>query len=620
MSLIGQVGRRHWRVRLLMGTIYALLLVGSATMIYPFTLMLSTSVTSTADVRGFRLVPRYLYDRGELFRKYLVDRTEVKSLARHYERADWWTVQDIRFEDLRYLERTSDTENRRITDDYQKFIDTASPRERLALFRSTWHFVYSVLGIVPQYQNWLRDKYNNDLAALHKSHQISADSWDDIHAPYEDPDRHAWSPPTHRPGYQDWLAFLDELQSCRFFYVPDMDKWLGWYMRQTYVREDEFTRKTGRPLRSFQGVRMADLLAGELMPAEMAQNILRFEVPAIFYRLHADRARYADFQAQRARTGKSPAIDPDAVPQQCPAQSAALAEWLAYIQQKATPAEIKLANPVDGYRRHLRQEYRTLGALNKAYGTEWTSWEKVNIPYPRIDWFLFCEQEQDIFWRYLTGNYAVVFQFVARHGHALWVTLVYVCLSVLGALTVNPLAAYALSRFRLPYANKILIFLLATMAFPAEVIMIPNFLLVKELHLLNTFAALILPTLGSGFAIFLLKGFFDSLPPELYEAGMLDGASDLRMFRSVTLPLCKPILAVIALGAFTSAYGAFMFALLTCQDPKMWTLMVFLYDFQQSYSLPLIMASLVVSAIPTLIAFLLCQKVILRGIIIPTFK
>jgi multiple sugar transport system permease protein len=101
---------------------------------------------------------------------------------------------------------------------------------------------------------------------------------------------------------------------------------------------------------------------------------------------------------------------------------------------------------------------------------------------------------------------------------------------------------------------------------------------------------------------------------------MLDGASDLRMFRSVTLPLCKPILAVIALGAFTSAYGAFMFALLTCQDPKMWTLMVFLYDFQQSYSLPLIMASLVVSAIPTLIAFLLCQKVILRGIIIPTFK
>ena len=198
--------------------------------------------------------------------------------------------------------------------------------------------------------------------------------------------------------------------------------------------------------------------------------------------------------------------------------------------------------------------------------------------------------------------------------------MVYVCLSVLGALTVNPLAAYALSRFRLPYANKILIFLLATMAFPAEVIMIPNFLLVKELHLLNTFAALILPTLGSGFAIFLLKGFFDSLPPELYEAGMLDGASDLRMFRSVTLPLCKPILAVIALGAFTSAYGAFMFALLTCQDPKMWTLMVFLYDFQQSYSLPLIMASLVVSAIPTLIAFLLCQKVILRGIIIPTFK
>ncbi|MCX7003265.1 MAG: carbohydrate ABC transporter permease [bacterium] len=182
------------------------------------------------------------------------------------------------------------------------------------------------------------------------------------------------------------------------------------------------------------------------------------------------------------------------------------------------------------------------------------------------------------------------------------------------------MAAYALSRYRLSYANKILLFFLATMAFPAEVGMIPNFLMVRDLGLLNSFGALILPGLASGFGIFLLKGFFDSLPPELYEAALIDGASEWTMFWRITLPLCTPILAVMALGAFAGAYGAFMFAFLVCQDQRMWTLMVFLYQFQQTYGNFMIMASLVITAIPTVVVFVLCQRVILRGIVIPTFK
>lgn len=116
----------------------------------------------------------------------------------------------------------------------------------------------------------------------------------------------------------------------------------------------------------------------------------------------------------------------------------------------------------------------------------------------------------------------------------------------------------------------------------------------------------------NGYWIFLLKGFFDSLPSELYEAGMFDGASEGRMFRSITLPLSKPVLAVIALSAFR-------FAFLTCQDPRMWTLMAFLYQFQQQYGVPQIMASLVIAATPTLGVFVLCQRVIIRGIVLPSF-
>jgi len=114
-----------------------------------------------------------------------------------------------------------------------------------------------------------------------------------------------------------------------------------------------------------------------------------------------------------------------------------------------------------------------------------------------------------------------------------------------------------------------------------------------------------------------LKGFFDSLPSEVYDAARLDGFSELHMFVSITLPLSKPVMAVIGLGSFVAAYGGFMWAFLVCQDPKMWTLMVFLYQFQQGAPVYLAMASLVVAAIPTLLVYIFCQNIILRGIVVP---
>jgi len=187
-------------------------------------------------------------------------------------------------------------------------------------------------------------------------------------------------------------------------------------------------------------------------------------------------------------------------------------------------------------------------------------------------------------------------------------------------LVVNPLAAYALSRYQLPGTYKILLFLLATMAFPAEVTMIPGFLLLKSARLLNTYWALILPTMASGYSIFLLKGFFDSLPRDLYEAAMLDGAREYVMFTRITVPLSKPVLAVIALMTFTMAYGSFMWAFLVCQDPKMWTLMVWLFQMQIWAPQFMIMAALVLAAIPTLLVFVFCQNIIMRGIILPVEK
>jgi len=108
--------------------------------------------------------------------------------------------------------------------------------------------------------------------------------------------------------------------------------------------------------------------------------------------------------------------------------------------------------------------------------------------------------------------------------------------------------------------------------------MIPNFLLLRDFGMLNTFAALLLPSMANGYSIFLLKGFFDSLPKELFEAAEIDGANEWHKFWIITMNLSKPVLAVIALGAFTAAYTNFMFAFIVCQDKSMWTMMVHIYQ------------------------------------------
>lgn len=255
--------------------------------------------------------------------------------------------------------------------------------------------------------------------------------------------------------------------------------------------------------------------------------------------------------------------------------------------------------------------------------TEWASTRGVSgarIPQQTLDQEAFLRSKA--FWRgqFVILNYQYVLDEILLHGRAILNTLILVILTIGGALLVNPLAAYALSRYRLRRTYHVLLFCLATIAFPAEVTMIPVFLQMKELHLLNTFGALVLPGLANGFSIFLLKGFFDSLPKELYEAAELDGASEWTMFWLIGMNLSKPILAVIALGAFATAYGTFFYALILAPDPRLWTIMVYIYQLRMVVDPPVVYASLILTAIPTLLVFIFCQNIILRGIVVPSEK
>lgn len=296
------------------------------------------------------------------------------------------------------------------------------------------------------------------------------------------------------------------------------------------------------------------------------------------------------------------------------------------------PREFPAAPPL------AREEWRdftanTLSPLwlkNGALDTPETRWRDFlaangipgNAPMPQFSHHAqtFREHQAEIRREFLLRNYRTVLDHVLFHGRGIANTVVYCTLAVLLALLVNPLAAYALSRFKPSAGPQILLFLMLTMAFPHMVTQIPVFVLLRELGLLNTFAALLLPGMASGYSIFLLKGFFDSLPRDLYESAQLDGAGEWTLFWHVTMRLSTPILSVIALQAFSVAYANFMYALLICQDPKMWTLMVWLYQLQQRSGPGVVQASLLLAALPTLAVFLACQRVLLRGIVVPVEK
>ena len=178
-----------------------------------------------------------------------------------------------------------------------------------------------------------------------------------------------------------------------------------------------------------------------------------------------------------------------------PPTGKAAADWIDFIQT-APASLLAVSTPDVEFRDHLRKQYRSLPALNAAWGTHLTAWEQPEPPYLETDW---VEMERDrtaIRREFLVRNYREVIDYVALHGPAVWNTFVLCAGLLVVTLIVNPLCAYALSRYNLPSTYKILLFLLATMAFPAEVSAIPNFLLLKQLHLLNTYWALILPADG----------------------------------------------------------------------------------------------------------------------------
>ena len=460
---------------------------------------------------------------------------------------------------------------------------------------------------------------------------------------------------------------------------PDGLFWKN-YLVQRYTQDiSEYNRQHGTNYSSYAQVFLTSRIPQNPGQREDWEEFVRDTLPLMYIRLPSGltknyqtflKTRYADISEYNHSHKESDYETFDSIPlsTSMPEDRIELNNWREFIgNRELCPVEqIEVYGP--------RQSFEQFVAQRRGKSVDEIT--PLRLPIAQADWHDCLVQSSDLRWEFTTRNYKHVLNYLLIHGRGIPNTIIYCGLAIGLALIVNPLAAYALSQYKPPVTYPVLLFCMVTMAFPGEVTMIPSFLLLKRfplwplvgggiafglslwilrrlwkkipelLHvfsalviailvgvwavpastgkpyvsLLNTFAALVLPTVANGYMIFLLKGFFDSIPRELYEAADLDGASQWTKFWSFTLALSKPILAVMALGAFTAAYTNFMMALIIIPDEKMWTMMVWLFQLQSQSHQSVRYASIAIAAIPTFVVFVLCQRVIIRGIVVPTEK
>lgn len=185
-----------------------------------------------------------------------------------------------------------------------------------------------------------------------------------------------------------------------------------------------------------------------------------------------------------------------------------------------------------------------------------------------------------------------------------------------GILLIDSMAGYVLAKKKFPGRNLIFWIIISTMMIPGQVTLVPLFIMVGNLNLMDTHWALILPDLSMVFGVFLMRQFMYSIPDELLEASRMDGASEWRTFWTIVLPLAKPGLAALGIFTFMNVWNSFLWPIIVLNSAELYTLPVGLKTLQDANlaSFKLLMSGAAVAAIPMIIVFILFQRYFVKGL------
>jgi len=189
-------------------------------------------------------------------------------------------------------------------------------------------------------------------------------------------------------------------------------------------------------------------------------------------------------------------------------------------------------------------------------------------------------------------------------------------------ITFTSMAGFAFAKYRFTGKKVLFNLLLSSMIIPSQVTMLPLFLMLKSMGLINTYMAIIIPGLANIFGIFLIRQYCISIPDSLIEAARIDGATDFQIYRKVILPLAVPILVTLAIFSFLGTWNDFLWPLIVLTDDSMYTLPVSLANLMLEHTKDpeLMMAGSVVTIIPVIIVFLALQKYYIKGIMMGSVK
>jgi len=190
------------------------------------------------------------------------------------------------------------------------------------------------------------------------------------------------------------------------------------------------------------------------------------------------------------------------------------------------------------------------------------------------------------------------------------------------SLLINSLAGYAFAKLRFAGRDRIFRLLLAGLVIPAQVAMLPLFLMLRELGAIDTYWGVIIPGMASIFGIFLIRQYALSIPDDMLDAARIDGASELRIYWSVVVPGILPILATLAIWTFLATWNDFMWPLIVLSDEVHYTLPVALANLSGEHvqDTELMMAGSVLTVIPVLAVFLFLQRYYIQGVMAGSVK
>jgi multiple sugar transport system permease protein len=218
-------------------------------------------------------------------------------------------------------------------------------------------------------------------------------------------------------------------------------------------------------------------------------------------------------------------------------------------------------------------------------------------------------------------NYRLLFAQVGMGGYLLNSAIIACGLTAISVL-FNVMAGYAFAKLRFAGRDALFKSLLAALVIPGQVAMMPLFLMLKTMGLVNTWAGVIVPGMAGVFGIFLVRQYARSLPDALLEAARIDGAGELRIFYLVVLPLLKPVLVTLAVFAFLGSWNDFMWPLIVLTDGALHTAPVALASLSREHvqDSELMMAGSVVTVLPVLVLFLGLQRYYMQGLLVGSVK